>query len=251
MAAEPLKLPEVKTPEGSIDVSAANGLVGRLLAYRMLEEEGAEIVRLIGAHEHDLGTKGEEKKKPLRVLLVANPDLSAGEMTYWTVLEGIRRERRKVNCHRGPSDVADAGGAIPGEQTAGVRRRNLGADHEALAFTGPVGVGLSTALAAAPTLVGMLRTDYLVKGGDVAIGQQALLAVVAGKIVGEKWEAIIDGFDLLAESEVFAAFEGLVTVGQALRGEIELARALFAPGGEPSTENRRSSKDGSPNRMQP
>ncbi len=53
-AREPPALPEVKVPDGTVDVSSTNGLVGRLLAHQMLRGEGREIVRLIEAHEWQL-----------------------------------------------------------------------------------------------------------------------------------------------------------------------------------------------------
>jgi hypothetical protein len=226
-AGEPPTLPEVKVPEGTVDVSSTNGLVGRLLAHQMLRAEGQEIVRLIEAHEWQRSQKGERSRDALRVLLVSSPDLISDDLTYWTVRTGIDRERTQVDrCLSRLSDflarrarteerAEEAGGDLT------VIAGSITSERSLSFLIGPGGPAVSTAVTAATTLVGMLRTDYKVSGSDVGLGQQALLAAVAGKILAAKWEVIIDGFDLLPDGAVMIGFAALCNRGKLLEAEVE------------------------------
>ncbi len=230
IAGEVPSLPDVKTPEGTVDATKADGLIGRMIVYRMLETEAAEIVRLIGSNLC-APSRGDAGAPPIRVLLVSSPDLLGTDLTYTTVRGGIARQTETVEeCLASlepflapPAEEPLAPFAPEGElPPAG------GMADMMIAGIAAPGLALGgAALQAAADLVGVFRVDYTVTGSAVALDQKPLLAAIAREIRGKGWRVVIDGFRLAGEGGPIADFDVLRGKGEDLVRSVALLRARY------------------------
>jgi hypothetical protein len=243
-AGEPPKMPEIKTPEGSVDVSSTNGLIGRLLAYRMLDDEAREITRLIGAHEEALALEDEEAQEPLRVLLLSSLDLLSPDTVYWTVRAGVERELEELDrCHRELARFMlresreRVERVVPERFSEGatVREAVLPALGLSTALFPPAGVAMAAAQAAG-TLIGTMRTDYTVHGGEAKIEEKPLIAAIAHQVLGRGWEPVVDGFDLVPESNLIALFDLVRLLAVRLQRGVDELRPRFPLDGGAGSE---------------
>ncbi|HEX6712408.1 MAG TPA: hypothetical protein VF066_03445 [Thermoleophilaceae bacterium] len=213
-AAVTAALPTVQTkgPEGKVDIGDDTGLVGRLVAYAMLDDAADIVANAI-----------EPKGVNARVLLVKSRELLADDWAYELLSAQLRHHSQALT---------DALGQWPRIVELEIRGRGLPADDEepepGPGAEGEVAEEDSSLLAAAPLLgavpmvidsvlsiAALFRTRYSLAGKAMTIGQDPLLAEIAGKLIKQKREVTVEGFEFL-RTGVFEQF----IAAQRLRAEL-------------------------------
>jgi hypothetical protein len=200
----------VTAPEGKVSVEDKDGMVGRMVAYRLLDKAAEEM--------HDAIVSTAEHGVEKRILLVESRDLIGSDWPHRVVDSQLGSEAAALAAAlAGLPSPAPPGPPVQADVEAPEGDDVAGGGPQGLVFP-PVAAAQAgiAAVTTAASLVGMFRTDYAISGGEVKIGNTPLLAATAEYLRDRGCAVIVDGFDLLDGALVDRFWEA-----RALRIELE------------------------------
>jgi hypothetical protein len=202
---------DLKPLEGKVDRGEGVGIVGKLLAYELLQDGASEIVEAI---------KSKLTGSP-NVLVVEDRALVATDWTYSLI-------RAELQAHE-EALLAAIKAFPPSSPTAGVGRPGTERAPETpneeskrtMGFLPPAALvsAIPAVVGAAAGLIGMFRSNYSITGQDFALGATPLVAAVAKKLLGLSPlpELSIDQFSLVGD-QIIARFQ------KALKDRLQVER---------------------------
>jgi hypothetical protein len=177
-------------PEGKVSVEDKDGMVGRMVAYRLLDK-AAEAM-----HDAIVSTAGHGVEK--RILLVESRDLIGSDWPHRVVDSQLTSESAALAAalaglpSPAPPGPPPVHADVDEPEEQGVATAEAKRD---LVFP-PIQAEIA-AVTTVASLVGMFRTDYAISGGEVKIGNTPLLAATAEYLRDRGCDVVVDGFDLL------------------------------------------------------
>ena len=160
---------DVEPIEGKVDVGENAGLVGQVVAYRMLNLGAEEIAKVVSGH---LGENG-------RLLIVEDRDLAAGNWAYRMIRAQLDKETEALDKVLAAFQASAAG-------ERGRREFVI----EAAAALGAV----SSLIGGAAGIAGMFKSNYSLSSRAVTIGPTPLVAALVSHF--PEGRATIHGFTL-------------------------------------------------------
>ncbi len=203
--------------EGKTTDEDKDGMLGRMVAYRLLGDAAAEIANAI-PDPVDPGHKS-------RVLLVEDRSLIESDWPYRVVSTQLGSEKTAVEAALGRVKGLPAPAAAPVPGATGVNKTTI-APLVAVAAGAAV-------LSTATSLIGLFRTDYTISGGEAKIGVTPLLAATAKALHAKGCKVVVDGFELL-EGDLVESFWGARESRLELEAEIAAKRTQYGAAELPS-----------------
>lgn len=210
---------DLKPLEGKVDVGAGVGLVGKLLAYELLQDGASTIVDRI---------KGKLTGSP-NVLIVEDRALVATDWTYSMILAELQAHEEALLAAIKAFDPvpSNKGIEVSGTEQAPVSGTEGAQRTQRFVGTAALVSAIPTLVGAAAGFIGMFRSNYSITGKEFAIGATPLVAAVSEKLLEltPVPDLTIDQFCRL-EDQIITKFQA------ALKNRLELDRLTQAAKGK-------------------
>jgi hypothetical protein len=209
--------------EGKTTDEDKDGMLGRMVAYRLLDDAAAKIAASV--------PKPLDPARKPRVLVVEDRALIEADWPYRVVDKQLESEEdavAKALKRVGElAALAPAPAPPPAAAAEPAVPPVVGVNEPAIAPAIALGVA-STALTTASSLIGLFRTDYTISGGEAKIGATPLLAATAKALRAKGCRVVVDGFELLEGKLVDRFWEAREKRLQ-LEEEIAAKRVQYGP----------------------
>ena len=178
--------------EGSIEAKDKFGTLAEVVGYAALGDAAAEIARRVNDAIKGPGSP--------RVLLVEQTDIASTDAVLLQIKPVLDWHEADISARIGALETLGKPREAPADDSDTLR--------EMLSITSALAVG-GAVIGAVSQIASLIRTNYVATGREFKADNLALMAEVARRLKELQVSAVIEGFDLITASPLFARFAAL------------------------------------------
>ncbi|MBK8835484.1 MAG: hypothetical protein IPO29_11755 [Anaerolineae bacterium] len=178
--------------EGTIEAKDKFGTLAEVVGYAALGDAAAEIARRVNDAIKGPGSP--------RVLLVEQTDIASTDAVLLQIKPVLDWHEADISARIGALETLGKPREAPADDSDTLR--------EMLSITSALAVG-GAVIGAVSQIASLIRTNYVATGREFKADNLALMAEVARRLKELQVSAVIEGFDLITASPLFARFAAL------------------------------------------